>query len=1108
MPVRDVGNLRTRLSFEDDGAMNSLQRFRQDLKSLRSEMRTVTSQGKEYINSLKGLKQQQDILNRELKVHQERVKELNLRYQEAVKAKGADSEEARKLAIQYNNALAQMYKTEQQLGKVTQAIKEQENPLKNLSKDLEAAGEKFKSLGDKLSDFGKSYTVKVTAPIVAGGTAAFKAAMDYESAFAGVRKTVNATEEELAQLSKGIREMAKEMPASATEIAAVAEAAGQLGISTDNILEFTRTMINLGEATNLSAEQAATEFARFANIVGMSQKDFDRLGSSVVALGNNFATTESEISSMALRLAAQGKQIGMTEAQIVALAAAMSSLGLEAEAGGTAMTTVLKKMQTAVGEGGKTLQGFAKVARVSSQEFAQTFKTEPIKALDMFIKGLSQSSKEGENLTTILGDLGIKGIRETDTMLRLAGASDILSEAVELSTEAWKENTALANEVAQRYATTESRLKILWNRIKDLSISFGESLAPAIMDALDAAKPFFKSIENGAKAFSEMTKEQQRSILKMFALIAAVGPAATAVGGLSKAIGGVLTLSSGLVNTLGTATGGAGLLAKIAGLGTAGPVGLAIAGVGLLAGGIYALTKRTEESKTKIFEELDARKKQIEETDQLIGRYEELASKNKLSNDEILRFLDIQSELEQTDTASKIKELTDEQNKLLEKSGLTNDEMQEFIDLNGKLIDQSPETQKAISEQGNSWATNVEEVRKLNQEKLKSLQIDAEMAMQDAIKRENDLLKEQRELVKEIRENNEKLGETKSRIVELNDKIAQKEQELKEIQQDRGKLSYEEQKQREERINQLKEELLQLQGQKMAQENIYEQLLQLIDGKQEELDKNREELQQLDAAKWKYEQIILASVGLNSEKEKGLQTIENEIAKLEAEKVQLKELHGQHKLSTQEYQEQLGKIDQQIGKLKNAKGQLEEMNELAGKTIYKTVELHEKPSANQFNENLKKKLSVPISKLVRLYSGLYSYAEGTDYAPGGLSLVGEEGPELIRYKNKWALAGFGLLDLPRGAQVFTHEETNRILKAISSLKRIPAFAEGARPAGEANKIINQLSNSTVESAITPKQPVIIQLVTPDKREFAKWLVDDIAEIQRFKEARIRMFSTT
>ena len=109
--------------------------------------------------------------------------------------------------------------------------------------------------------------------------------------------------EEFAALSKGIRQMAKEIPASASEIAEVAAAAGQLGIATENILDFTRTTIDLGESTNLSAEQAATSPARLANITRMSQRNFDRLGSVIVALGNSLATMEAEITEMALRLA-------------------------------------------------------------------------------------------------------------------------------------------------------------------------------------------------------------------------------------------------------------------------------------------------------------------------------------------------------------------------------------------------------------------------------------------------------------------------------------------------------------------------------------------------------------------------------------------------------------------------------------------------------------------------------------------------------------------------------------------------------------------------------------------------------------------------------------
>src|SRR5690606_25734010 len=156
--------------------------------------------------------------------------------------------------------------------------------------------------------------------------------------FAGVRKTVDATEAEFAELEKGIRDMAKEIPAAATEIAAVAEAAGQLGIQKNAILGFTRTMVDLGVATNMTSDQAATALARLANITQMSQQEFDRLGSAIVALGNNLATTESEIVEMGLRIAGAGAQIGLTEAQILGFAAALSSVGIEAEAGGTAIS--------------------------------------------------------------------------------------------------------------------------------------------------------------------------------------------------------------------------------------------------------------------------------------------------------------------------------------------------------------------------------------------------------------------------------------------------------------------------------------------------------------------------------------------------------------------------------------------------------------------------------------------------------------------------------------------------------------------------------------------------------------------------------------------------
>lgn len=496
---------------------------------------------------------------------------------------------------QYRAYQREVVKTEQELQKLEKRLRDMEPAVKSFGERMQEAGEKMKKAGEKMSDAGKKLTVGVTAPIVGLGTVATKAAVDFESAFAGVRKTVDATEEEFAQLEQGIRDMSKRMPAAATDIAAVAEAAGQLGIETPNILKFTETMIGLGEATNLTAEEGATQFARFANIVGMSQQDFDRLGSAVVALGNNFATTEAEIVAMGMRLAGQGAQIGLTEAQIMALATAMSSVGIEAEAGGTAMSTTLKKMQTAVSLAGEDLDKFAAVARMSAEDFATAFRRDPAAALQAFVDGLAESSRAGENLTLILSDLGITGIRESDTLLRLAGASDVLRGAVETATDAWAENTALQNEVAQRYATTESQMAMFKNQLADVAITLGQALIPALMDVLEAAKPFIDFLADAARRFAELDSGTQKTIIGITGVAAAMGPLLMIVGKLTSGIGSLVTFFGRVaVAAIPAATGtaAAGTAAGAASVGfwsLLGPIALIVAGLAAVAAGGYAL---------------------------------------------------------------------------------------------------------------------------------------------------------------------------------------------------------------------------------------------------------------------------------------------------------------------------------------------------------------------------------------------------------------------------------------------------------------------------------------------------------------------------------------
>lgn len=402
--------------------------------------------------------------------------------------------------------------------KVDEELEKIDKKGKGLAGTLGKAEESIGKAGSTLTKF-------VTGPIVLLGGLVTKASIDFESAFAGVRKTVDATEEEFAALSEGIRGMTKEIPASAVEISKVAEAAGQLGIEKEAILGFTRTMIDLGESTNLSADQAATALARLANITQMPQTEFGRLGSTVVALGNNLATTEAEIVEMGLRLAGAGKQVGMTEAEILSLAGALSSVGVEAQAGGSAFSRVMAQMQLAVETGGKDLTNFANVAGMSGEEFRRAFQEDAAGAIVAFVDGLGSAEERGVSAIKVLDDMGITEIRLRDALLRTAGAGDLLAESIAIGTEAWDENTALTDEAEQRYDTTASQLKILRNRLADAGIELGDKFAPILRDTIiPSAEKLIDFLGRLVEWFGNLSPGIQTAAFVLIGLVAAIGP--------------------------------------------------------------------------------------------------------------------------------------------------------------------------------------------------------------------------------------------------------------------------------------------------------------------------------------------------------------------------------------------------------------------------------------------------------------------------------------------------------------------------------------------------------------------------------------------------------
>nr|WP_276312178.1 phage tail tape measure protein [Staphylococcus haemolyticus] len=587
-----------------------MSQFNDTLSLSRSNLARAGESVKSYGNHLNTLK---------TNMSEQRVvlRELIAQYNNVATAQGRDSQEARELSSAITQQKIKMNELESELDQTTQSYKRLETEQRNAQR-LASSGfgrsiqnvnkykDSIRNVGSTMRSVGSTSMLYMTMPAVAGMGIAIKSSVDWEQALAGVAKTTNMSGSELNKMGNEITKMSNTMPFAATEIAGVAEAAGQLGIKKQDITSFTRTMMNLGVATNLTADEAATEFARFANAANMPIKDVDRLGSTVVALGNSTATTEKEIVEMAQRLAGAGAQAGFSSDEIMSVSAAMSSVGIEAEAGGTAMTQIWNKMTKAVAEGGDTLDSFAKTAGVSGKEFAQIWENNPSKALSMFVKGLGETEGGAKGVLKALDDVGIKGIREADTIRRMANNHQVLDKALKTGSEGWKENSALTNEANVRYETMGSKLKMLKNTFINFARTIGDAVAPIVSFLADKLTGLFEHLQGTSNATKIAIAAFTLLGVAIPPLIVATGVLAHSIVGISEAMT-LLNATKGGAKFFSLFNGGikgvlpniAQLLTKIpliGGLMTAltGPVGIAVAAIAGIGTAFVVAYKKSE----------------------------------------------------------------------------------------------------------------------------------------------------------------------------------------------------------------------------------------------------------------------------------------------------------------------------------------------------------------------------------------------------------------------------------------------------------------------------------------------------------------------------------
>jgi TP901 family phage tail tape measure protein len=522
----------------------------------------------------------------------------------------------------YATILSGISKTKKELEELEKQADETNKEIEDVDpKNIEEVGKQASNSKEKmlaLKDAAgkvKDALVKVSKQAQNFVKSGFDSLVDYEDAFTAVKKTIEATPEQYDAIYEGIKKMATETASTKEEIAAVASTVGQMGVAADDVLDFTKTMVMLGDAADsVSATDAAMSLSKLFAVLGEDNSNIMKAGSSITDLGNKMQTTEAQIIDMATRLAATGSIVGLSTDQVLGISAALSIVGIEAEAGGSAISKLLKKIEVAtkgfdkntktIEESGmslrelelmqsldtkgfkalagsmglttkelgnaisgvKSLNQYAEVAGMTAQDFTQLYGTNAVAALSAFLGGLRTMDGDGQSAVTTLQEMGLTEVRLSNAILALANSDDVLTKATELSSQAWQENIALSNEADEKYSNTKSQIHQMKESYDNLKIELMEALLPVLQDLIGVVKDI-------VAWFSNLDEDTKENIARFVVFTATIGP-------LISTIGSLIGIAKTLTTVLGVA-GIGGTLTSLSAVG--GPIALAIAGFASLA---------------------------------------------------------------------------------------------------------------------------------------------------------------------------------------------------------------------------------------------------------------------------------------------------------------------------------------------------------------------------------------------------------------------------------------------------------------------------------------------------------------------------------------------
>ncbi len=486
-----------------------LQDIIQQQKTLKAEMQETASGFDKNTTAMEKAKAKAENLNKQIELQKTRVEEAKKMVEQSTEKYGEADSRTQKWKEALANASTELNNLQKEL--------KDTNPVKAFSDDLKTAADKLDKIGGKTQSVGDSMTKYVTTPIMAVGGASIAAFNDVDKGMDIVIKKTGATGEALTDMQDRAKALAKTMPVSFEEAGtAIGEVATRFDLAGEDLEKLSEKFLQFAQINDTDVSGAIDNVQAAMAAFNVDSKDAGDVLDMLTKASQNTGVSVDKLSSDLTTNAAALKEMGFGVNASVGFLSKLNKNGLDSSA---VMSGLKKALANATREGKTMDQALSDLQKQLQDASSDTEAMQAV--MDLF------GNKAGPALTAAIKD-GRLSFDEFSNTIQDWG--DVTSTTFEATLDA------------------PDRFRVVMNNVKDVGAEVGatllESLTPAIQTVGEA-------VQKAAEWWNGLDESQQKTILTVAGVVAAIGPVVSIVGKVTSGIGTVINGVGSVITVLG-----------------------------------------------------------------------------------------------------------------------------------------------------------------------------------------------------------------------------------------------------------------------------------------------------------------------------------------------------------------------------------------------------------------------------------------------------------------------------------------------------------------------------------------------------------------------------